>query len=553
MSCVEKLPHDCGSSDGLQVFEDNGAYTGYCFSCDTYISNPYKDLPIDYKPAKLQKSREEIEAELSELGSYPCLAIPSRKLREDSLNRFGCKTAVSEVDGITPTVEYFPYYKGRELVGYKARLLAEKRMWSVAYPKTMADVDLFGWQQAVEAAGLKLFITEGEYDAVSLYQALVDKQKGTAWETYLPSVVSLPHGAGSASKAILAHLNDIKSLFKEVVLVFDMDEHGDKAAKEVALLLPYATRARLPKKDANECLMAGLKNALANSVLFKTTVQKNTRLIRGTDLHEAARVPAAWGLSWPWAKMTKFTRGIRFGETYYIGAGVKMGKSEVVNAIGSHLITEHNLKILMAKPEEANNKTYKLVAGKIVGRIFHDPEIPFDYEAFDKAKELIGDKLIVLDVWQHLGWATLREDILQAVELGCKAVFIDPITNLTNGIHSGEANTMLQSIAQDLAAMARDLDIAIFIFCHLKAPDAGPPHERGGKVQSYQFSGSRAMMRSCNYMIGLEGNKDPDQPKEQMNIRSLVILEDREFGTSGYFKLYRDDATGLFNELEENG
>ena len=41
---------------------------------------------------------------------------------------------------------------------------------------------------------------------------------------------------------------------------------------------------------------------------------------------------------------------------------------------------------------------------------------------------------------------------------------IDPITNLTNGMDSGDANVKLQEIAQDLSAMAKDLNIAIFIF-----------------------------------------------------------------------------------------
>ena len=97
--------------------------------------------------------------------------------------------------------------------------------------------------------------------------------------------------------------------------------------------------------------------------------------------------------------------------------------------------------------------------------------------------------------------------------------------------------------------MALDLDIVIFIFCHLKAPAIGDPHERGGKVQSHQFAGSRAMMRSCNYMIGLEGNKDPDLDMQERNLRNLVILEDREFGTTGNIPLYWDFKTGLFNPL----
>ena len=52
-------------------------------------------------------------------------------------------------------------------------------------------------------------------------------------------------------------------------------------------------------------------------------------------------------------------------------------------------------------------------------------------------------------------------------------------------------------------------------------------------------------------MIGIEGNKDPDLPLEERNIRKIVMLEDREFGESGYFRLYWDHKTGLFNEITE--
>jgi twinkle protein len=226
-----------------------------------------------------------------------------------------------------------------------------------------------------------------------------------------------------------------------------------------------------------------------------------------------------------------------------------MGKSEVVNALAEHLIVEHDWKVFMAKPEEANRKTYQMLVGKAAGRIFHDPNIPFDFEAYDKYEPLIGDKAIMVNLYQHLGWETLKGDIYEAAAEGCKAIIIDPITNLTVGMSSAEANEKLVSIAAELSAMAMDLNLVIFIFCHLKAPEGGAPHERGGKVYSNQFAGSRAMMRSCNYMLSIEGNKDPDLPKEERNIRTINILEDREFGASAKVPLYWDDKTGLFNEM----
>ena len=159
------------------------------------------------------------------------------------------------------------------------------------------------------------------------------------------------------------------------------------------------------------------------------------------------------------------------------------------------------------------------------------------------------DKLVMLNLYQEITWEVVKNDIRQAAAEGCKAIIIDPITNLTNGMDAAAANTKLQQIAQELSAMALDLGVVVFLFCHLRNPDVGQPHERGGKVLSSQFAGSRAMARSCNLMLGLEGNRDPDLPEEQRNLRNLVLLEDREFGAVGNFPMYWDKATGLFNEL----
>jgi twinkle protein len=52
-------------------------------------------------------------------------------------------------------------------------------------------------------------------------------------------------------------------------------------------------------------------------------------------------------------------------------------------------------------------------------------------------------------------------------------------------------------------------------------------------------------------MFGLEGNKSADLDADQRNMRRLVVLEDREFGSSGYINLYWDRHTGLFNEVSE--
>lgn len=571
--CYEKLPHSCGSADGLQVFiQEDGTVDGHCFACNTHVYDPYgdgrgaKDLP----PVKI-KSPKEIKEDLKVIASCPSLALPNRKLSEEAMSFFKVKIGMDQRDGKTPNVSHFPYTIDGKLEGFKAKTinLKKNKMWTIG---NVRDVDLFGWPQAVAMGAKKLIITEGEYDAIAVKQ-IIDRHQPEDRKELTPAVTSIPHGAGSAYRDLLRLKDKILGAFRQedIIFCFDDDEPGHEATRKCIELFPDAKSARLPYKDANECILKGASKAAFKALLFLSEAPKKSRLVSADSLFDEGAKPAEWGeMSWPWDHVNNTTRGIRWGETTYIGAGVKLGKSALADNMAAHFI-DQGYKVLMAKPEENNTKTMKNVAGVMAGKVFTDPKVPFDIDAYNKVtrERLSGGKLQLLDIYQHLGWQTLKIDIEDAVRrLDCKVVFIDPITNLTNGKESGDANTLLQSIAQDLSAMAMDLDIHIFIFCHLKAHEGNItkdkrekmyseghtiglgncPHEQGGDVISSQFAGSRAMMRSCNYMFGLEGNKDDDLPDDVKNMRQLKLLEDREFGETGKFKLYFQTETKRYKE-----
>lgn len=545
---VEKLPHVCGTRDGLQVWVDeHGKYDGFCFSCRTPVPDPYENHDPSYKPVVRGKSEEQMREEMKEIASLPAMDLPTRKLKQPYLEYFGVTVGVSQVDGVTPDTVHFPYEDSDgEILGYKVRLLEPKRMWAVGNTR---DAPPFGWEQAKRAHGKKLFIVEGEFDAIALFQLLKEKNKNTAYSENNPPVISIPAGVSSVAKCLGKYRSEIEKHFKEVVLVFDKDEPGQMAVQEALKLFPFAQTVTLPEKDMNDCLIKGRAKAAHEALVFKAVAPKNTRIISGKSLHERAKKPPEWGLPWPWPGINDKTRGIRTGETIYLGAGAKMGKSEVVDQLASHFIQAFGWKVFLVKPEQSNEETYKRVLGKIAQRNFVDPKIAFDEVAYDQAGDIAADKIELLDLYQHVQWETLEKDIRSAAAQGCKAVFIDPITNLTNGMDAATANVVLQKIAQDLSALALDLDILILIFCHLRNPDTGPDHSNGGKVLASQFAGSRAMARSCHLMLGLEGDKDPDKTEEERNIRQLVLLENRVTGETGRWPLYWNKETTVFTEL----
>ena len=110
---VERLPHNCGSTKGLNVFydEENNKYTGYCFACRTYVANPYGDKPEDYRPKTQTKTEEEIQAELKALYKHPKRALSDRGLPLKASEHFGVTVALSESDGQTITAHHLIKYQ----------------------------------------------------------------------------------------------------------------------------------------------------------------------------------------------------------------------------------------------------------------------------------------------------------------------------------------------------------------------------------------------------------------------------------------------------------
>lgn len=544
---VERLSHVCGTKGGLQVFlEDDGRYSGFCFACNTYVPNPYDDVDEGHTPPKPQvKSQEQVQKELTNISKFPQEKLKNERIEEEVVKHFNVRLGFDQETASEVRTHFYPYYKDGVLKAYQVKVLDGKKFFSVG---DFSNVEPFGWQQAVKAGGRRLYITEGQKDAMTLFQVLKKRSN----QDRAPAVISLPNGVKSVDK-MQPYMKQFER-WAEVVLVFDNDDAGKGAVKEFLLMYPEAKVATLPLKDSHDMLMANREDELFQAVMFNAKTQLPDKLKRSSDVWDLASKRPEQGMSWPWPHLTELTRGIRRGEGYYVGGGVKLGKSCIVNELATHLIVEHNLPVFLCKPEEENHITAQKLAGVATNSIFHDPRKEFDKDAFERGKRLIDDKAIMYGEYGKVEWSQLKKEIRYVVTAeGVRDIVIDPITCLTVGMGSGEANERLVEIAADLAAMAKELQFTYYVFCHLNAPQSGPPHERGGHVLSTQFAGSRAMMRACYYMIGLEGNKDPEQPNLK-NVRHLVLLEDRNFGETGRIPLIYNGNTGrLLEGHQSNG
>lgn len=252
---------------------------------------------------------------------------------------------------------------------------------------------------------------------------------------------------------------------------------------------------------------------------------------------------------------------------------VKIGKSEAVNELIDYIIENESTPVGVFKLEEKPAMTFRKVAGKRHGKLFHKPD-KVNIDGFDFRGEKIPEsqltnyftqdelkagvmslkgKVLTYDSYGATSWDQLKKAITYAVVVqGAKDIFIDPITRLTAGMTASETDVELRRFSDEISKLSKDLGFTYYCFCHLKAPQFGKPHSQGGHVVSEQFRGSRAMMESTYYMVGIERDKSPDNEDVVKNMSWFVILEDRMFGNTVKFPVYYDVETGKYLEPSED-
>ena len=502
----ESCPN-CSSRSGGARYTDSF----HCFSCGHHEGEA---TTVQEKGVFMDREQSS-KGELLQ-GEYKSLV--KRKLTEETCKLF--KYSYAEYKG--ETYQVANYYDAGKLVGQKLRS-PNKDFKCLG---NMKQVELFG-QHLWKAGGKMVVITEGEIDAMSVSQLQGNKYP----------VVSLPNGISSAKKAIQHNLAWLEE-FDSVILMFDMDEVGQQGAEDVApLFSPSKCKiARLPLKDANECLVAGRGTDVISAIWNARTYKPESILSVQDALEDAIKVPEK-GIPFPWETLNELTYGIQRKTSYYLGAGVGVGKTNWAKELQSWLVNVQMLPVGVFMLEESVGRTLKGIAGKFVGKAFHKPDGSFtQQELVDAINSLDGKVYLYNHATSGTDWDSIKKSIrYMVVSLGIKDIFLDNLTVMVAHLPSSEANDEVNRIAKELAQLLQELDFTVYGFSHLNAPSTGVPHERGGKVLVSQFTGSRGLMRFGNYMLGIERNLDPEISPNERNVSTMVLLKDREYGHVGQF------------------
>ena len=106
------------------------------------------------------------------------------------------------------------------------------------------------------SAGKKIVVCEGEVDTMT-----VSMIQGNKFAT-----VGVPHGAQSAKKHLLKHLDYLKN-FEEIILMFDQDEAGISSAKACAEVLPLGkTKIAVFHTKIQTSVFAGTSGAIITAI-----------------------------------------------------------------------------------------------------------------------------------------------------------------------------------------------------------------------------------------------------------------------------------------------
>jgi twinkle protein len=457
-------------------------------------------------------------------------ALSKRKISEETCAKFGYLKGEDEKGA---SVQIAPFYNAAgQLIGQKLRY-ANKKFKVVGTVDEALPFGAHVWQKT----GKMIVVTEGELDALSMSQV-----QGNKWP-----VVSLVNGSNSAKK-LASKQRDYFLGFEKVIVMFDMDEPGRKAALEFAEVIGTRCHiAELPEKDANECLVNGRTSELIDA-MWKAKQYRPEGIVALDSLKEKTREKPALGISWPWRGLSELLFGIQQPYIYTIGAATGAGKTDVLRQIITHLVIAHNEQVGVFSLEEEPHTTALGLAAKVAERLLNTPQ-GWDPDAFDAAWTQLtsGGKVHLYDSFGMNEWETIRDKIeyLHHAE-GVRYFVLDHLTALASG--SDDDRVRLEFIMRDMSSVVTRLGITIFLVSHLATPE-GKPHEEGGRVMIRHMKGSRAIGQWSHGAIGLERNQQAEDPAER-HTTTVRILKARGFGwnVGKCTHLKFNEASGMLTE-----
>ena len=444
--------------------------------------------------------------------------LDRRSISSSTHQFYGVKTKI-DANGKPLAVGYI-YPNG----AIKTRYLDKK---SFSTEGDIANAGLFGMDKFAAGVAKYVTITEGEDDALSLYEVLRNP------------VVSVQSSSSAARDAALARswLNS----YERIYLAFDNDTAGKSAVDAVAKLFDYNKVFHVKfsnRKDANEYLEAGEREQLKRIWWNSKKYLPETVVSSFDSYREILNTEITKGVPFPWPTLTDLTYGIRQGKSYLITAQEGVGKTEVMHAIEYQLLKETDDAIGAIFLEEPKPDHIRTLASIELKSPVNRPDTTATNAEVSAAFERAVGSDDRLHTYSHFG-SDDPEVLLDTIRFlvsarGCRYVLLDHISMVVSGLQGEDERKALDYIATRLEMMVQELGFALIFVSHVN--DLG------------QTRGSRYIGKIAHVVLNLSRDVENEDPVIRNTIE-LNLKKNRggkRAGPAG--KIIYNEKTCTFHE-----
>ncbi len=317
------------------------------------------------------------------------------------------------------------------------------------------------WPEFNSNSSNKLYLTEGEFDAASLYQILGQKF----------FVKSLP-SASIGEKFIKQNYNYLNS-FKEIIYAGELDDAGRRSAERLYESFPtklyYVPMSKY--KDANEFLMAGDGEELKWTALKPQRYSPDNFFCSDEEVAQAIRTENPYDYT-PTGHtgLDDKIRGIVKGGLTFLKAPRGTGKTEVIRYFETGLLKNPDTRIALLHMEEMRSTTYRAMATYHLGvnvRTKDDAQengVSEDDVVKAALEATQGERTIVFEMRSHDDPLKLLEYTrLASTVYGAEYIFVDHVQRLAYLSQTGVdgATSVLTSLGARMAQLSKELNIGV--------------------------------------------------------------------------------------------
>ncbi|CAH0343737.1 toprim domain-containing protein [Rhizobium sp. CECT 9324] len=512
---------DCQSKDNLATYADGHQF---CFSPGCGLKKKaehgMEDTTYEHKPRPKANQLPFTTAHMPE-------GLKKRRLKLETLSRSGY--FVHKENG--KTLHVCNYYSQTGELAYQKFRDQEKNFWFVPMmdnPPKIWECQLFGQTIYGDKFDKKVVVIEGEIDKMTAAQA-------ANWKL---AVVSVPAGVGSALQAVKANYRWLDR-FEEVIFWMDGDDPGQKVIPDLCALFPGKAKTIKVEgfKDASDMAQAGregdIYGAIWSAVQYTPEGIVNAALC-ADDMNEPEGEMIA---EFPWPIVQENTRGIREGEVTYHVAGTGIGKTSQIVEI-QDLLLQRGIKFGVMRFEDTRRKAQLDLMSLRAGRRLHLDPLPVE-EMKELHTAVFGAGQVELFDPEKARWdfesiqGYLRYMVMA---LGCKVVFIDPLSFIVAGTNERDERKALDKVAYEFAQFVKHTKANLQIAHHLTRPE-GKAHEEGAEISVNQIRGSGGIANFSMLIMGYERNQQGERP----DLTRIRVLKCRWTGWTGIADTLRWD------------